>query len=100
EAVKAAVLAATAEFRAERHAVTGLVPIWEVRQEIGRRFGDEAARHDIFDELVLQLWREGKARLTAISDLSKATPQQLQGAIPGSGNTLFYIEAAHELAPA
>ncbi len=89
------ILSAFEEFRRERHAVTGLVPIHEVRTEVRRRFGDAAARHDVFDDVVLELWRAKRIRLTSISDHAKATPEHLQDAIPGVGETLFYLEAAH-----
>jgi hypothetical protein len=79
----------------ERHAVTGLVPIHEVRAEVRQRFGDAAARHDLFDDVVVGLWRAKKIRLTPIADHARATPEQLRDAIPGVGETLFYLEAAH-----
>jgi hypothetical protein len=91
-----AVLAECAELRREQYAVSGLVPIHEVRAEIRKRFGDASARHDVFDEVVLGLWREKAFRLTPIADHARATPQQLQDSIPGVGEVLFYLEAAHE----
>ena len=89
------VLTAFEELLRERHAVGGLVPIHEVRAEVRNRFGAAAARHDVFDDVVLQLWRAKKLRLTPIADHAKATPAQLGDAIPGVGETLFYLEAAH-----
>ncbi len=79
----------------ERHAVGGLVPIHEVRAAVRKQFGETAARHDVFDEVVLGLWRTQKLRLTPITDHAKATPDQLQDAIPGVGEILFYLEPAH-----
>jgi predicted transcriptional regulator len=99
EQVKAFILARVGDLRSERYASSGLVPIWEVRGAVRERFGEDQATHRVFDELVLALWKEQKVTLTAISDLSRATEQQLRDAIPGSGNTLFYVEVAHELAP-
>jgi DNA-binding PadR family transcriptional regulator len=90
-----AVLAAFGALLRERHAVGGLVPVHEVRAEVRRRFGDAAARHEVFDEVVLRLWRAKKLRLTPIADHAKATPAQLSDGIPGVGETLFYLEAAH-----
>ena len=94
-ALERAVLAAFEELLRERHAVGGLVPIHEVRAEVRSRFGDPASRHDVFDEVVLHLWRAKKFRLTPIADHAKATPAQLGDAIPGVGETLFYLESAH-----
>jgi hypothetical protein len=49
----------------------------------------------LFDDVVLELWRDKRIRLTPISDHARATPEQLQNAIPGVGEILFYMEAAH-----
>ena len=57
---------------------------------------DPAARHDVFDEAVLRLWRAKRVRLTPISDHARATPDQLRDAIPGMGEMLFYLEAARD----
>lgn len=70
----------------------GLVPIWKVRQAVREKYGEAAATGDKFDQMVLDLWRNGTADIIAISDPSKATRDQLRDAIPGHGNTLFYIE--------
>jgi predicted transcriptional regulator len=99
EELERAILATFGELRREQHSTSGLVPIHEVRTAIRQQFGDSAARHDVFDEGVLGLWRAKKLRLIPITDLSKATPDQIQDAIPGVGETLFYLEAAHATAP-
>jgi predicted transcriptional regulator len=91
-----AILESFGELRRERHAVSGLVPIAEVRAAVRRRFGEAAARHDCFDEAVLALWRAHKLGLVPITDPSQAAPGQLQDAIPGQGDILFYLETAHE----
>jgi DNA-binding MarR family transcriptional regulator len=90
--VSAAVLEEVAALRREKYAVTGLVPIPEVRAAVRDRLGPAAARHDVFDEAALGLWRAGRARLVPIADRSKATPDQLRDAIPGVGETLFYLD--------
>jgi predicted transcriptional regulator len=90
-----AVLAQFQELRREQHGRDGLVPIHEVRQKIAQRFGEGAARHDVLDEIILDLWRQGKLRLTAISDLREANEQELNDSIPGEGQTYFYLETAH-----
>jgi hypothetical protein len=64
----------------------GLVPIHEVRRQV------PAADRAAFDDAVRQLWREGKVRLVPLSDLSKATRQQLADGIPGVNETFFYLE--------
>jgi predicted transcriptional regulator len=83
------------ELRREKYGRSGLVPIHEVRSRILERFGKGAARHDVFDEMVLELWRNGRIRITAISDLTDANEQQLNDSIRGEGQTLFYLESAH-----
>jgi predicted transcriptional regulator len=91
-----AILSTFEELLRERYAVSGLVPVPDVRAAIRSRFGDRAARHDMFDEAILGLWRSKKVRLTPIADHAKATPDQLHDAIPGLGETLFYLEAARD----
>jgi predicted transcriptional regulator len=90
------VLANFQELRRERHSHTGLVPIHEVRQRIAERFGLAAARHDVLDEVLLNLWRQQRLGLEAISDLNDATEQQLNDGIQGTSGTLFYLEAPRE----
>lgn len=91
-----AVLSTFEELRRERHGHSGLVPIHEIRRVIADRLGVDAARHDVLDEAILKLWREKKIGLEGISDLSRATEQQLNDSIPGEGNTIFYLEAPRE----
>jgi DNA-binding PadR family transcriptional regulator len=91
-----AILAAFEELLRERHAVTGMVPIHEVRAEVQRQLGTQAARHDTFDQAVISLRHAGRFRLVPITDLSKASLDQRQASIPGIGETLFYLEPAHE----
>lgn len=86
------VLAAFEDLRRERHSRSGLVPIHEVRQWIADRHGLDAARHDILDEVILDLWRDKRIGLEGISNLGSATEQQLNDSIPGVGNTIFYLE--------
>ena len=86
------------ELLRERHAVTGLVPIHEVRAELRRRLGDQAARHDTFDPLVIGMRQAGQFRLVPVTDLSRVSSDELQESIPGTGETLFFLEAARELA--
>jgi predicted transcriptional regulator len=80
----------------ERHSVTGMVPIHQVRAEVHRQLGETAARHDIFDPAVLALRQAGRLRLIPITDGTKASPEQTQASIPGIGETLFFLEAARE----
>jgi hypothetical protein len=95
-ALAEAVLAEFRELRRERHARSGLVPIHEVRQRIADRFGPAASRHDVLDEVILDLWRRQQLGLEAISDLGDATAQQLDDSIQGVHGTLFYLEAPRE----
>jgi DNA-binding PadR family transcriptional regulator len=95
-ALENAVLAEFEDLRRERHGRSGLVPIHEVRQRIVERFGPAAGRHDTLDEVILGLWRQKRLGLEGISDLSLATPAQLNDAIPGVSGPLFYVEAPRE----
>ena len=94
--LEAAVLESVAKLRAEKHANTGLVPIHEVRLAIRLQFGEEAASHHIFDEVVYGLRRTKKVDLLSISDRSGASEEQLRDSIVGVGETFFYLENAHE----
>jgi DNA-binding MarR family transcriptional regulator len=91
-----AVLAEFRESLRERHSRSGLVPIHEVRQRVAERCGATAARHDVLDEIILDLWREHRLGLEGISDLSSATEQQLNDSIQGVNSTLFYLEVPRE----
>src|SRR5207249_9714477 len=57
------VLAEFEDLRRERYGRSGLVPIHEVRRRIADRFGPATARHDVLDEVVLDLWRQQRIRL-------------------------------------
>jgi predicted transcriptional regulator len=91
-----AVLAEFEELRREHHGRSGLVPIHEVRQRIRERFGSVAGRHEVLDEIILGLWRQKRLGVEGISDLSLATPEQLNDAIPRGSSPLFYLEAPRE----
>ena len=68
------------------------MPIHEVRKRITAPLGETAARHDVLDEVILDLWREHHSLgLEGISDLSSATEQQLNDSIQGMNTTLFYL---------
>jgi hypothetical protein len=88
-----AVLKEFEELRRERHGFSKMVPIHEIRERIAQRFGIEASRHDVLDDAIIDLWRMGRLRLVAISDVTKATADQLDASIPGNSETLFYVEA-------
>lgn len=84
------------DLRRERYGHTGLVPIHEIRARIAAEYGTEAARHDVLDEPIRELWRQGRVRMVALSDLGRATPEQLNDSVPGVHETLFYLELAHD----
>ena len=90
------ILRAFDELLRERHAVTGMVPIHEVRDEVRKQLGEAAARHDVFDQAILACWQAGRIRLVPITDGTKASLEQLQASIPGIGETLFFLESVHE----
>jgi predicted transcriptional regulator len=91
-----AILRAFEELLRERHTVTGMVPIHEVRAEVRKHLGETAARHDAFDPVILSLRQAGRLRLVPITDGTKASLEQLQASVPGIGETLFFLEAAYE----
>lgn len=91
-----AVLAMFHELLRERFGHTGLVPIHEIRRHIATQFGPAAGRHDVLDEVIMELWRERRIGLEGISDLSGATEQQLSDSIQGVNTTLFYLEVPRE----
>lgn len=82
----------------ERHAVTGMVPIHEVRAAVRTRHGDGAASHETLDGIILSLWRSKRLRISSLEDAGAATHAQRQDSIPGVGETLFYLESAHDSA--
>jgi predicted transcriptional regulator len=84
------------ELLRERHSHTGLVPIHEIRKQIAANYGPNLARHDVLDEPIRELWRQGRLRMVALADLQRATPEQLNDSVPGVHETLFYLERAHE----
>ena len=96
EELEKAILSALEELRREKFAVSGMVPIYEVRAVIRQQFGEDSARHDVLDEAFHQLRRGNRLRLIPIADPARATAEQLQDSIPGVGETLFYLETAHE----
>lgn len=79
----------------ERYANIRMVPIHDLRAEVARRFGDHAASHAVFDELLLGLRRAGTVRLISISDRSRATADQLRDSIFDVGETFFYVGTGH-----
>ena len=91
-----AVLAGFQELLRERHVRSGLVPIHEVRQQIAEHFGPAAACHDALDKVILNLWKTHRIGLEGLSDLSKATEQQLNDSIQGINSMFFYLEAPRE----
>lgn len=99
EELRHAILESFEELLREEHGVTRLVPIHQVREAVWKKFGSTSARHDVFDEAVLSLWRTQRLGIVPITDPSKATPEQLRDSIPGEGDTLYYLEVAHEPAP-
>jgi hypothetical protein len=96
ESVEAAILETFEELLRERHHVTGLVPIHEIRAVIRNRFSEAAAKHDAFDPIVHRLRRTGAFHLLPISNPRDTTSEQLRDSVPGMGETLFYLEAVRE----
>jgi DNA-binding PadR family transcriptional regulator len=96
EQIERAIMEAFDELRREKYAMSGMVPIHEIRQRIRQRVGADAARHEVLDDVVQNLWRTGRLRLIPLTDHGNATPEQMQDSIPGMGETLFFVEMAHE----
>jgi predicted transcriptional regulator len=91
-----AIFRAFDELLRERHTVTGMVPIHEVRIEVRKHLGEAAARHDVFDAVIFKWWQDGRFRLIPITDGTQASLEQLQASLPGTGETLFFLESVHE----
>jgi predicted transcriptional regulator len=97
EQLREAVLAEFEELRRETYSRTGLVPIHAVRARIAEKYGERAAEHDVLDEQIRELWREGRLGVVPLSDPQSASGQQLDSSLPGTGNEMFfYLEAAQE----
>lgn len=69
-----------------------LIPIHAVRAAIRAKYGEVAASHEAFDEMLHVLRRGGKYRLVPVSDRSRHTDQQLKDGIDSAVGTLFYVE--------
>ena len=80
------------ELRRERYSHTTLVPIYAVRRLIAERFGSDAARHDVLDDAILELWRRGRVKIIPISDFRDSTEDQRADSIGDASQTLFYME--------
>jgi predicted transcriptional regulator len=68
-----------------------MIPIHAVRKSIASRHGDHAASHGVLDQIIKNLWSDGRLSVIAISDNRDATQQELNDSIPGMNETLFYI---------
>jgi hypothetical protein len=78
----------------QRELQTRLVPIHAVRDVIRERFGEAAAAHATFDEVVMGFRVTGMLNVISISDRSRATDAQLRDSITSVGETFFYLEKA------
>ncbi len=90
--IERAVMDAFEELRREKYSMSGMVPIHEIRQRIRERVGADAAGHEVLDEAMQRMRRAGRLRLVPLTDQGNVTPEQMQDAIPGEGETLFYVE--------
>lgn len=80
------------ELGSDRFAGKDLIPIHEVRRLVRDRLDAAAAGHPVFDKVLKQMRSEGRFRLIAITDYRDATQQELDDAIPGLNEILFYID--------
>ncbi|MBA4192132.1 MAG: hypothetical protein C0467_29495 [Planctomycetaceae bacterium] len=69
-----------------------MVPIYEVRGEIAKRFETNGVSHAAFNDALLDLRRTDRVRLVSIDDRSRATPEQLRDSVFAVGETFFYME--------
>ena len=74
---------------------SGLVPIPVLRDRLAAKLGPAAAGK-VLDRVLLDKHGE---RLIAISDLRKATKEQLAKAVPGVNETLYYVKVPRSSAP-
>jgi hypothetical protein len=80
------------ELTRERHSRDKLVPIFEIRREIGRKYGPDLARHDVLDQPMFNLWNQNRVRLVSITDRRTAGEQELAESINNPHGTFFYME--------
>ena len=86
------VLSAYEDLCREKYFRTNAVPIFEVRNVVRDRLGQDAAGHGVLDTIILNLRRSGRFRLIAMS-LSLDTPrEQIDAGIPGLEEVFFYME--------
>lgn len=76
----------------EKHVTGRIVPIHEVRAEIEKQFGPEAASHRVLNPIMNKLDLSGVIRLVEIDDRSQATPEELQASIPSRTGLLYFIK--------
>jgi len=74
-----------------RYANLGMVPVHEMRAAFKR--ANPGATDADFDNALLSLRRDDRARLIPIDDRSRATPDQLKNSIHRVGETFFYMQA-------
>ena len=84
------------QLRAGAFAGKNLVPIHEVRRMAAEHHGAEAASHPAFDPLLMEMQSNEQLEMVAISNNRYATSEQLDDAIPGTNEILFYIVVGRE----
>lgn len=92
ESIRAGILQALGELHSGPYHHRDYVPIHAIRTLIEERFGAQTASHAVFDDEMHALRRDGQVRLIAITDSSTANTRELEAAIPGVHETLFYAE--------
>jgi hypothetical protein len=76
----------------EKYSRLKMVPIHEVRKVIRETYGDKAASHEVFDELLKEIrWKDKNIVITTIADTIMHTKEQLDDSIDSLSDTLFYI---------
>lgn len=86
-------MASVADLMREEHAGFGRrVPIYKLREMVRQKYGEKAASDQVFNEAVLQLWRDKKARLVPISDMQKTSKASIAASVPGHHETLYLVD--------
>lgn len=81
------------ELKREKYGHTGLVPIPEVRRVIAERLGPQAARHDVFDDVIKGLVKAGVLNIVPLNDATGVSVDDRNDAIPGTQETWYYLES-------
>jgi hypothetical protein len=76
----------------DKYSHTYRVPIHELRDEIRKKLGDDAASNTIFNQTMIDMSKSGEFRLVEIDDRSTVPPETLSKSISASSGLLYYVK--------